>query len=361
MRRIVSLALLGAGLASVVPASASAQERIAMLSIEGDFAAPLNAPARDRFQPGGGGSVAALLAAFPFALPTFRARAIVLGDGPAPPPDTGFLDPGVGTLYTLTGGLRLRTDGIGQTLPEPEATGLWIEIDIGAALTGSIARPTFEASVGFLWDAGGTEGAGHLDIGPFARFVHVLQTDEKGIDANSTYLITAGIEVVLFDAAPTLVEEQRVIRTREAPHHRRIEGNDADQDGIDDSDDACRDEPEDLDGVRDIDGCPDPDDDADGIPDVSDECPRDAEDVDQYLDADGCPEEDNDGDSIADRFDACPNEAETENGVEDADGCPEPGAEPPPPGPEALAPPTSEAPPPPAADAPPAAPTEIAP
>ena len=296
-----------------------------MLEIEADFAAPLNAPARDRFLPGGGASAAALFAPLRFVLPSIRARALVLGDGPAPPADLGFVDPGVGTLYSISAGCRLRTDGLGQEMAEPEATGPWIEIDFGAALTGNLARPTFEAGVGYLWDAGGTEGAGHLDIGPVARFVHVLQTDERGIDANSTYLLTLGLQAVLFDAAPTLAERQRVIQTRAAPHHRAIEGADSDGDGIDDADDACRTEAEDLDGVRDIDGCPDPDDDADGVADEADECPRDAEDPDGFLDDDGCPEADNDNDSWADRFDACPNEPETENGFEDHDGCPDGG------------------------------------
>lgn len=332
LHRVVLLALACAGFAVVSPSPVAAQQSVALLEIEGDFAMPLNAPARDRFLPGGGGSLAALFAPYRFILPAIRARAIVLGDGPAPQ-DPTIVDPGVGALYTLTAGARLRTDGIGQTTAEPEATGFWLEIDLGLGVTGTLVRPAFEAAAGFLWDAGATEGAGHVDIGPVVRFVHVLQTDERGIDANSTYLFTAGLDIVLFDAAPAPVVEQRVIQTREARSHSRIEGNDADGDGIDDADDACRDEAEDLDGVRDIDGCPDPDDDGDGVADASDECPRDAEDADGFEDADGCPDADNDGDSYGDAADACPNEAETPNGYEDGDGCPDvdPSAPPAPP------------------------------
>lgn len=322
---------------SLAPSIAAAQQSPVMVEIEGDFAMPLTAPARDRFQPGGGGAIGALFAGLPFILGSVRVTGIVLGDGPAPV-DTRFADPGVGTLYTLTAGMRLRTDGLGQALPEPEATGFWIEIDVGAALTGSLARPAFEAAIGFLWDAGATDLAGHVDIGPVARFVHVLQTDERGIDDNSTYLVTLGLDIVLFDAAPTF-QEERVIQTRAARPHHHIEGGDADGDGIDDADDACRNQPEDLDGVRDLDGCPDPDDDADGVPDVRDECPRDAEDRDGWGDEDGCPDSDNDRDGYVDRLDSCPNEAETENGIEDSDGCPEPIA----PAPEAPAAPAPDA------------------
>lgn len=98
---------------------------------------------------------------------------------------------------------------------------------------------------------------------------------------------------------------------------------DKDGDGILDGDDACPDDPEDMDGYMDKDGCPDLDNDGDGILDGDDRCPNEAEDLDGYMDADGCPDADNDGDGILDGRDACPNEAETVNGFEDEDGCPE--------------------------------------
>jgi hypothetical protein len=319
--RLLFSALLGAGLATLGATHACAQSSPVMLELEGDFAQPLNAPARDRFLQGGGLSAGALFAPSSFIVPSLRVRAIVLGDAPAPQ-DPEIVDPGIGTLYMATAGARLRTDGFGQSAHEPEATGFFLEIDLGVALTGPLVRPVFEGALGFLWDAGATD-AGHVDIGPVARFVHVLQTEESGIDANSTFLLTLGLQIVLFDAAPTPPSEQRLIQTRIAPHHRRIEGNDADADGIDDSDDACPRDAEDLDGVRDLDGCPDIDDDNDGIPDTSDECPREAEDADGFRDDDGCPELDNDGDSYIDTSDVCPNEPETQNGVDDNDGCPD--------------------------------------
>ena len=98
---------------------------------------------------------------------------------------------------------------------------------------------------------------------------------------------------------------------------------DRDKDGIADPDDACRRDPEDIDGFEDLDGCPDPDNDADGIPDTSDGCPDLAEDADGFDDADGCPDPDNDGDGIVDVADACPLEPEDVNGIRDDDGCPD--------------------------------------
>jgi hypothetical protein len=63
-----------------------------------------------------------------------------------------------------------------------------------------------------------------------------------------------------------------------APHtHRRptpAASNDRDGDGIPNDRDKCPDDPEDLDGFQDEDGCPDPDNDMDGVPDVEDRCPN---------------------------------------------------------------------------------------
>ena len=99
---------------------------------------------------------------------------------------------------------------------------------------------------------------------------------------------------------------------------------DNDQDSVLDVDDECPEIPEDLDGFEDIDGCPDPDNDQDGIADVSDACPDKPEDMDGFNDTDGCPENDNDGDEVPDQHDQCPDEKEDWDGYQDEDGCPDP-------------------------------------
>jgi outer membrane protein OmpA-like peptidoglycan-associated protein len=116
---------------------------------------------------------------------------------------------------------------------------------------------------------------------------------------------------------------------------------DADDDGIPNKFDECKDDPEDKDGFQDTDGCPDPDNDADGICDPwvaekgqsakyanvckgSDKCVDVPEDKDGFEDTDGCPDPDNDKDGIPDKKDKCPNEAEDMDGYQDNDGCPEP-------------------------------------
>ena len=96
---------------------------------------------------------------------------------------------------------------------------------------------------------------------------------------------------------------------------------DTDGDGLDDPDDRCPNEPEDMDDFEDTDGCPDVDNDADGVLDVDDGCPMVPEDVDTFEDTDGCPDPDNDGDKVLDVNDDCPLEAEDADGFEDSDGC----------------------------------------
>ncbi len=102
-----------------------------------------------------------------------------------------------------------------------------------------------------------------------------------------------------------------------------VGGRDRDADGIVDRKDECPDLPEDHDGWRDSDGCPEYDNDGDGIPDRLDGAPDDPEDYDGFQDEDGVPDRDNDQDGISDLKDLCPDEPEDFDGHSDADGCPD--------------------------------------
>jgi outer membrane protein OmpA-like peptidoglycan-associated protein len=115
------------------------------------------------------------------------------------------------------------------------------------------------------------------------------------------------------------------VRFGSYPEHVKVVP-DTDGDGFRDDIDSCPEEPEDVDGFEDEDGCPDTDNDDDGILDADDQCPDKAEDKDGWKDEDGCPEDDDDtdGDGILDTDDQCPEEAEDFDGFEDEDGCPEP-------------------------------------
>jgi len=90
---------------------------------------------------------------------------------------------------------------------------------------------------------------------------------------------------------------------------------DRDKDGVPDSVDQCRDQPEDLDRFQDEDGCPDPDNDGDKVLDGEDGCPTVAGPFENA----GCPDSDLDGDGVIDRADQCPKEA----GPAENYGCPD--------------------------------------
>ena len=317
--RVVTLPL--AALTSLLfSTSAYAQDAFAaplsseplMLGIEAGAWTNVASPQLERFGPGGHLGVALLMPVNAWLIPGARLRAGIFADGAAPQ-DVTLRDPGVGGLASLTLSLRLRPEGLVVPSDPQRGRGAFIEIAGGVGVTGPRVRPVFEATVGWGFEID------EFDLAPVLRFVHVVQIDEP-LDDRSAFILSLGAEFTLFDARPNAA----VLAERE---RERTEANDPDRDrdGILNAVDACPDEPEDLDGFQDADGCPDPDNDADAILDASDTCPLVPEDRDGFQDEDGCPDEDNDQDRILDPVDRCPNEPETINGIEDADGCPDEG------------------------------------
>ena len=289
------------GLIAAAPRAARAEEPL-LLGVEVGAVIPVASPQAERFEPGGTLSLALHTPVTPWLSPVVRGRALVLFDG-APPGDASLRDPGVGAAYSLALGLRLRPEGWLSEGPE-RATGFWVEIDAGGVVTGELVRPAFEAGLGWNF------AADDVRLGPLARFQHVMHWDDP-IDDRAAYLVTIGMEVVLFDRR---AQVEQAVPVRE----------DRDRDGLYDDEDSCPDQPEDRDGFEDDDGCPDPDNDGDGFLDQDDPCPLEPEDLDGFED-EGCPELDNDRDGFLDHDDACPDEAEVLNGVDDHDGCPDEG------------------------------------
>lgn len=274
-----------------------------LLSLEPSFQVSLGRPHREWYRPGASLALSLRRALGRRVLVGATLRGGFLADGPPPAPETGFADPGVGTLSGLTLHARLRL-----TAPEGAArgTGLWIEGGGGVALTGELWRPLLDVGLGWGFELG------RFDLAPVARYLHVVQPNGQ-LEPSDGHLLLVGFELTFFDARPV------------PPPPPPPPPGDRDHDGYVDPEDGCPDEPEDFDDFQDEDGCPDPDNDDDGILDVDDQCPLEPEDHDGFADEDGCPDPDNDSDGILDADDACPNEPETLNGVEDEDGCPDEG------------------------------------
>jgi outer membrane protein OmpA-like peptidoglycan-associated protein len=155
----------------------------------------------------------------------------------------------------------------------------------------------------------------HLDVGLLnARSAHVMATECVPKDTDGDGIMDRD------DACPEEPEDLDGVEDEDGCP----EGTgDSDGDGIIDQDDECPHEAEDADGFEDEDGCPDPDNDADGISDIADECPLAPEDIDGFEDDNGCPDPDNDADGIPDDEDDCPLEPENVNEYFDEDGCPD--------------------------------------
>ncbi|MBN2529969.1 MAG: OmpA family protein [Deltaproteobacteria bacterium] len=199
----------------------------------------------------------------------------------------------------------------------------------------------------------------NINIGPYARFMHVFIGDKvkyKAISAGLAISIAGDTEPgdmdmdgILddLDECPKQQEDKDSFEDEDGcpdpdndddsvlddadecpevagiPEKQGCPETDSDQDGIENDNDLCPDDKEDVDGFEDEDGCPEFDNDKDGIEDAQDKCKDEAEDKDSFEDEDGCPDTDNDNDGIEDARDQCPNEAETKNGRDDEDGCPD--------------------------------------
>lgn len=258
--RMRSSVLLLALVLGASPSVAAAQ-RALTLHGEGDTGVMLTTRYRDRFDWGGGFSGRVGVELFG---PLLELRA---SGGAAWFPVPGQ-EPG--TLYTIMLGLRstIRVD-------RSALGGPFVDVDGGLTITGPLAR--FVMDVGVGWSFAPVDA---LFVGPVARYLLVVQDPADAVP-DLGHLLFFGIDVAgrieLDGPAPT------------APPPSTA--GDFDHDRIPDDVDRCPEEPEDVDGTFDEDGCPDPDDDGDGVLDAADRCPGAAEIMNGFDDEDGCPDE----------------------------------------------------------------------
>lgn len=238
-----------------------------------------------------------------------------------------------GTRFTIFGGLQRPFDGA------PQVRAMYIGLEPAFAFR----RDFWELALGVGAAIGRTslevEGEGSMDAGlvvlrPFLELRRYLGTFAAvyGRFGFHQWLVNnpefegdlqfTGADTNLDEGGPYFALG---VRFGHYPEHVKEIG-DTDGDGFRDDVDDCPEEPEDVDGFEDEDGCPDLDNDGDGINDDVDKCPNRPEDMDGWQDEDGCPEtdDDTDGDGILNDVDQCPNEPEDQDGFEDDDGCPDP-------------------------------------
>lgn len=132
--------------------------------------------------------------------------------------------------------------------------------------------------------------AGHLNFVDLAVATAPLEAMLGGYGRiNDGFILRGGVSRGITPAIGSPLFRGVVLLAWEPSYARGMHRDmDMDMDGIGDTADTCPEQPEDMDGFEDLDGCPDLDNDGDGLSDVDDACPNEAEDVDGHRDDDGC-------------------------------------------------------------------------
>ena len=214
------------------------------MKVEPGVAIPLTQPQSDRFQVGGGQTVKALF------LLTEN-----LDVGPSItfltlPTESGTGDDG--TAWTFGAGLRARRS---RSLPDDARfAGIspWADADLLYVRTGPLNRPGLAAAVGLAIPVG---QARVFWIGPFVRYLHILQGERAGFDDSDAKILSVGLSLEF--ATPVRRQRESVAPVAAAPEVRTVNKEifvcaDRDGDTVPDSVDHCPDVAGPMEGL----GCP---------------------------------------------------------------------------------------------------------
>jgi len=149
-----------------------------------------------------------------------RLRCGVLRNGPAP--DGNRADPGLGGLASLSFALRMSHAGV------------FVEGDVGPAITGSDAAPAFEVGIGYQL------AVGSLEIGPSLRYLRVVSNNTMS-SLGDAGISLFGIDVGYRHAAkprPRVVEKIELAPPPPPPPPVAIDI-ESDGDDITDGDTTC--------------------------------------------------------------------------------------------------------------------------
>lgn len=235
------------GAAVLVPLSALAVLAFPMSARAGDFSLkiepgvsiPLTAPQSQIYGIGGGESLKALFGLTPYLDIGPTASFMLL------PASTTLAESGV--AWGLGAGLRLKrphdAESLGGISP-------WVDADALYVRTGALNRPGFDAAVGVSVPLGEER---HYWIGPFVRYMHIIQPIRAGYDNHDAKLLTLGISLEFGsgierkpEAVAAVPAEIRTV-TKEV-----VSCPDRDGDSVPDNMDRCPD----VAGVWETYGCP---------------------------------------------------------------------------------------------------------
>jgi outer membrane protein OmpA-like peptidoglycan-associated protein len=199
------------------------------LRIEPGAAIPLSSPQARLFDVGGGQTVKAHWALSPYwdIGPSVAFLALPAADGVSE----------AGTAWTFGGGVRLkrphhaRDDSFLAISP-------WVDVDALYVRTARLNRPGFAGAVGVAVPLGSDRT---FWLGPFVRYLQILQGTPSGFDNRDARVLSIGLSL---EVGARVERETRHVATTATP----VEA-----------------------GVREVPACPDRD--RDGVPDQVDRCP----------------------------------------------------------------------------------------
>jgi outer membrane protein OmpA-like peptidoglycan-associated protein len=198
------------------------------LKVEPGVAFPLTSPQSDLFDVGGGQTIKALWALTPYLDIGPSATFVTL------PASDDVGEPG--NAWTFGGGLRLKrphhlgSDALSAISP-------WLDVDALYVRTGDLDRPGFAAALGVAIPVDDDRS---FWVGPFARYLQILQASSAGFDNNDARILSLGVSL---DWGPGVEREPTPVARAEAPppvaNTPPVVCPDADNDGVLDSIDRC--------------------------------------------------------------------------------------------------------------------------
>lgn len=217
------------------------------LKVEPGLALALTSPQSDKFKLGGGANLKAL-----WALNRY------LGIGPSaglmamPTVGTGI---SAGTAWTAGAGLRVARPHDAQTDSAFAAMSPWLDADALYVRTGPLDRSGFQVGAGLSLPVGASRV---VWVGPFVRYLHILQPEKSGFDNTDAKMLTVGLSLEVGSGVERPPEVRVVTKTETVIKEVIV--------------------------LKEVAVCQDRD--KDGLPDVADNCPDVAGPIANL----GCPE-----------------------------------------------------------------------
>lgn len=199
------------------------------LKVEPGIAFPLTRPQSRLFDVGGGQTVKALWTVVP---------ALDLGPSAtflALPAEAAQRE--AGTAWAFGGGARLKRPHHAPDNDEFRAISPWLDVDALYVRTGELDRPGFAAAAGLSVPVGAARA---VWMGPFVRYLHILQGAQTGFDDSDAKVLSLGLSL---EVGAVVAREQHPVAAAPAAtqvvHTEPLPCPDRDRDGIIDAIDRC--------------------------------------------------------------------------------------------------------------------------